>query len=277
MESQLVKSARRLSQLRKIKIFIDPGHGGTDPGAVANGLLEKDLVLTIALALKRYLLQFDHVEVMLSREDDRFLTLSQRTQMANAWGADIFISIHINAGGGSGFETFIFNGSVSAATISNQHIMHDEIMKEISGNDRGKKRANFAVLRTSNMPALLTEAAFIDNAVDAAKLKNPRFIESVVLGHGQGIVKVFNLKPKRVNSSAGNQTKTQEEKEEEYFNMKLTQVELSAVISALEDWTDETKHRNPLDKEWLEKARNGELTIRNAVRLQYEARRRGMR
>ncbi|MDV2683792.1 N-acetylmuramoyl-L-alanine amidase [Alkalihalophilus lindianensis] len=263
--------------MRKIKIFIDPGHGGTDPGAVAHGLREKDLVLTIALALKRYLEQFENVEIMLSREDDRFLTLSQRTQMANAWGADIFISVHINAGGGAGFETFIFNSSVSTATISNQHIIHAEIMKAIGGNDRGKKRANFAVLRTSNMPAILTEAAFIDNAIDAVKLKDPRFIESVVRGHGEGIVKVFNLKPKQVNSSVANQTKSQEDKEEEYFNMKLTQVELSAVISALEDWTDETKHSHPLDKEWLEKARKGELTIRNAVRLQYEARRRGIR
>lgn len=182
--------------MKIIKIFIDPGHGGRDPGAVANGLREKDLVLIIAKALKKYLEQYENVEVKLSREDDHFLTLKQRTDMANAWGATIFISIHVNAGGGIGFESFIWNGSVSAATISNQNVIHAEIMKQIGGRDRGKKRANFAVVRESRMPALLTEAAFIDNDQDAARLKDPGFLDSLALGHANGIVKVFGLKKK---------------------------------------------------------------------------------
>lgn len=188
---------------KKIKIFIDPGHGGSDPGAVANGLREKDLTLAIAKALKKYLEQFEGIEVRLSREDDRFLSLTERTRLANEWGADIFISIHINAGGGTGFETFVFTNA-SSKSVAYQNVIHEEIMKVLDVADRGKKRANFAVLRTSRMPAILTENLFIDRASDAAKLKDPTFISYVVKGHGEGIVKVFGLKRKSNTSSPAN-------------------------------------------------------------------------
>lgn len=77
-------------------VVIDPGHGGKDPGAVANGLREKDLNLQIAKRLRKCL-QTEGVKVRLTREDDRYLKLSQRTSLANQWGADVFVSIHINA------------------------------------------------------------------------------------------------------------------------------------------------------------------------------------
>jgi len=83
-----------------ICMFIDPGHGGSDPGAVANGLQEKNLTLDIALRLRDTLLgEYTGVEVRLSRETDTTVSLKQRVQMANSWGTDYFLSIHINAGG----------------------------------------------------------------------------------------------------------------------------------------------------------------------------------
>ncbi|MFC0559693.1 N-acetylmuramoyl-L-alanine amidase [Halalkalibacter alkalisediminis] len=183
--------------MKKIKIFIDAGHGGTDPGAVGNGLREKDLTLAIAKALKKYLEQYENVEVRLSREDDRTLTLKQRTDMANAWGADYFISVHINAGGGTGIETFIWNGNVSAATRNNQNVMHSEIMKAVGNvRDRGKKTQNFHVVRESNMPAILPEFMFIDNANDAQLLKDPAFLNKCAKGMENGLVSIFNLKKK---------------------------------------------------------------------------------
>ncbi|KGA96882.1 N-acetylmuramoyl-L-alanine amidase [Alkalihalobacillus alcalophilus ATCC 27647 = CGMCC 1.3604] len=182
--------------MKKIKIFIDPGHGGSDPGAVGNGLREKDLTLSIAKALKKYLEQYENVEVRLSREDDRALTLKQRTDMANAWGADYFISVHVNAGGGTGFESFIWNGGVSSATISNQNVMHSEIMKELKVRDRLKKRANFHVVRETRMPAILPEFMFIDNASDAKLLKDPAFLNKCAKGMENGLVAIFGLKKK---------------------------------------------------------------------------------
>lgn len=182
------------------KIFIDPGHGGSDPGATRNGLREKDLTLDISKRIQKYLNDnYTGHTIKLSRTTDKYLSLSQRAVMANNWGADIFISIHINAGGGTGFESFIYNGSVSKKTVTNQNTIHKEIMASISSyklRDRGKKRANFAVLRETRMAALLTEILFIDTKSDADKLKLIKFKNEVAKGHAEGIAKAFKLKSK---------------------------------------------------------------------------------
>lgn len=178
-----------------VKIFIDPGHGGADPGATANGLLEKNVTLAISLKIRDLLKNYDNVQVRMSRDMDKTLSLSQRTRMANAWGADYLISVHINAGGGTGYEDFIYN-RVSNASVRNQNTMHTEILKQIDLTDRGKKRKNLHMLRESNMPAILTENGFIDHASDAAKLKQSSFIEKVAKGHVNGLVKIFDLKSK---------------------------------------------------------------------------------
>ncbi|WP_029761950.1 N-acetylmuramoyl-L-alanine amidase, partial [Geobacillus thermodenitrificans] len=86
---------------------------------------------------------------------------------------------------------------VSQATIAYQNVIHQEIMKAIGNvRDRGKKRANYAVLRETRMPALLTENLFIDNPSDATKLKSEQFLLQIAHGHAQGIVKAFGLKKK---------------------------------------------------------------------------------
>ncbi|MFN2747224.1 MULTISPECIES: N-acetylmuramoyl-L-alanine amidase [Bacillus] len=179
-----------------VKIFIDPGHGGTDPGATGNGLQEKNITLQIALALRNLLLdEYQNVSVQLSRTSDQTVSLTQRTNAANSWGADFYLSIHINAGGGTGYEDYIYPG-VGAPTTTYQNIMHEEILKAVDFNDRGKKTADFHVLRESNMPALLTENGFVDNANDANKLKSPTFIQSIVRGHANGLARAFSLSKK---------------------------------------------------------------------------------
>lgn len=186
-----------------LKIFIDPGHGGTDPGATANGLLEKYLTLAISLKIKSLLSQYENVQVKLSRETDKYLSLSERARMANAWGADYFMSIHINAGGGTGFETFIHTNA-SNASVANQNVIHPEILRPLDFRDRGKKRANYAVLRETKMPAILTENGFIDNASDAAKLKQSAYIDKIAQGHVNGLVKAFGLKKKAQSTKTTN-------------------------------------------------------------------------
>lgn len=175
-----------------VKLFIDPGHGGTDTGAVGNGLREKDLTLAIALRIRDLLEGYQNVDVRLSRENDSTLSLTQRTDMANNWGADYFISIHINAGGGTGFESYIYT-SASQNSVNYQNIIHSEIMKLLNIVDRGKKSANFHVVRETNMPALLTENGFIDNPQDAEKLKQTSFLDLIAQGHVNGLIQVFGL------------------------------------------------------------------------------------
>ncbi|MGG3943358.1 N-acetylmuramoyl-L-alanine amidase [Peribacillus psychrosaccharolyticus] len=179
-----------------VKIFIDPGHGGTDPGAVGNGLQEKNLTLQIATRIKDILVaEYNNVTIKMSRTGDTFPSLNDRTDQANAWGADFFLSVHINSGGGTGYEDFIYTSTGQAAKTYQDNI-HAAIMKLVDFKDRGQKTGNLHVLRESSMPALLTESGFIDSATDSAKLKTATFIESLARGHVNGIVKSFSLTKK---------------------------------------------------------------------------------
>jgi len=170
------------------KIFIDPGHGGRDPGAVANGMRESDVVLEISLILRDLLRQ--NFDVRLSRETD--ISPSQRWQIANNWGADLLVSIHCNAGGGTGVETII---PTASPNNRNRDLQTNRRLAENISNALGGafnlriRRANgvmletetrhdfVGVLRNSSMPAIMPEIAFIDSLLsnpDVDILRNRR-------------------------------------------------------------------------------------------------------
>ncbi|WP_082234962.1 N-acetylmuramoyl-L-alanine amidase [Halobacillus massiliensis] len=187
------------------KIFIDAGHGGTDPGASGNGLHEKDLTLALALKTRDILNnEYDGHSVQLSRTSDRTLSLTERTNMANSWGADYLVSIHINAGGGVGFESFTYNGSYSSKAETNRlaGIVHDAIVNRTEFRDRGKKEANFHMVRESAMPSVLTENGFIDSTSDAAALKSDAFLNSIARGHAEGLAEALGLTRKASETQA---------------------------------------------------------------------------
>ncbi len=100
------------------RIVIDPGHGGHDPGAQANGISEADLVLDISLRLEKLLEAQRGVDVVLTRRTDEFIPLEERTAIANREGADLFLSIHANASrrtSARGIETYFLNFSTNPA------------------------------------------------------------------------------------------------------------------------------------------------------------------
>lgn len=183
-----------------MKLYLDPGHGGRDPGAQGHGLNEKDVTLDIALKLRTILQNdYENVTVKMSRTSDTTKGLSSRTNEANAWGADYYLSIHINSATSSaqGYEDYIYNGlSNSSTTAKYQNIIHEEILKVNELKDRGTKKADFHVLRESNMPAILTENGFITNAHDAALMKQASWRQKVAQGHANGLAKAFHLKRK---------------------------------------------------------------------------------
>lgn len=188
-----------------MKIMLDPGHGGHDPGAVGHGLREKDLTLDIAQRIRRILeTEYTGVQVHLTRETDTYLDLSERAKMANQWGADFFLSIHVNAGGGTGWESYRYT-TASSRTAAYQDTIHTAVIQAVGAGvkDRGKKAANFAVLRETKMPALLTENLFIDNTKDAALLKEPAFREKLARGHVIGVEKALGLKKKAAQPKPG--------------------------------------------------------------------------
>lgn len=181
------------------RIMIDPGHGGQDPGAVANGLQEKHLTLDIAKRIKRILeTEYADVTVYMTRESDVFVSLNDRAAKANKLSVDFFLSVHINAGGGTGFETYRYTAA-SAKSKSAQEAIHRAVMDTLGGGvtDRGMKTKNLAVLRETKMPAVLTETLFIDNAKDAALLKQSDFLEKVARGQAEGVARAFGLKRKQ--------------------------------------------------------------------------------
>lgn len=188
------------------KIFWDKGHGGTDSGAVGYGIEEKTLTNKIVQYAMDYLTSYYiGFEQRTSRSGDETVDLNRRDDLADNWGADAFISVHINSGGGSGFETYIKNGGVSSTTRALQNVLHTEIITAMrnfgSIIDRGKKEANYLVLRETNMPAVLTENLFIDTIIDANKLKNEAFLKAVGEAHARGVAKFLGLaeKPKSDN------------------------------------------------------------------------------
>ncbi|SLL32579.1 N-acetylmuramoyl-L-alanine amidase [Mycobacteroides abscessus subsp. abscessus] len=184
-----------------VKIFIDPGHGGTDSGASGNGLLEKNLTLEIAQQISNILQsEYENIAIRMGRNGDSTVSLSERTDAANSWNADFYLSIHINAGGGTGFESYIYPG-VGAPTSMYQEAIHEQIVKETGFNDRGMKSANFHVLRETKMPALLTENGFIDTTADVNRLKDSSFITRIARGHVKGLEKAFSLKRKAINTT----------------------------------------------------------------------------
>lgn len=188
-----------------VKIFLDPGHGGNDPGATGYGLKEKDLTLTIAKKIAAKLAQYEKVTCKLSRTTDKTLSLGTRTKMANDWQADYLLSVHINAGGGTGYEDFIYNGTVNKNTARLRDIMHSEISKQLKiVRNRGKKTANFHMLRESKMAAMLTENLFIDTKADAALLKKDSFLELIATAHTNGLVKAFKLTKKSTSQPVDN-------------------------------------------------------------------------
>jgi N-acetylmuramoyl-L-alanine amidase len=178
-------------------VVLDPGHGGEDPGAGGHGLKEARLTLKIAKRVRTALVDAFDVRVELTRSADRAVALSARAAFANARDADYFVSIHINAGGGTGYEDFVHNslgpGSESARRRSAVHSAVATFMQSKGMPDRGKKTANFAVLRETTMPAILTENLFIDTADDADLLGNDGFLSGLAKAHAKGIGAALQL------------------------------------------------------------------------------------
>lgn len=178
-------------------VVVDPGHGGHDPGALGFGLKEKDLNLQVAKDVVAYLKDNYEGTFLLTRDTDVFVDLSDRAKMANSVNADLFLSIHVNAhtGKARGYETFVhINASEVAQDI--QDVMHKHVADFLSPwgvPDRGKKRANFLVLRQTKCPALLVENLFIDNVMDNELLKTEGFLKQLADKTAEGFARGAKL------------------------------------------------------------------------------------
>lgn len=165
-----------------MRIYIDIGHGGSDPGAVGK-IKESDYTLSYGLELGRVLTQLG-IEVNYSRTSDRYLSLSERCRLANEWGADYFISLHFNAGGGVGIETFSLSAGGKGEKLANA--VQSALIDSTGMVNRGVKFANFQVLRDTNMPAILIEGGFVDTS-DADKIATEIYKQKFIRGASKGV------------------------------------------------------------------------------------------
>ena len=206
-------------------VCIDPGHGGSETGAAANGLKEKELNLKIALALRDELNTYKGVIAIMTRTNDTYVGLDERPAYAALNGADLFISIHCNAGGNSnGFEVWVPNWSTYNATQRNRaHSLAYKVLEELAEfgrTNRGVKTRNatwnayypdgypqdyYAVIRGARqrgIAGLLVEHCFIDQAGDAALLSDDNNLRRMGIDDARAIAREYGLK-KRDSSATG--------------------------------------------------------------------------
>lgn len=192
-------------------VVIDPGHGGQDSGAEGFGLDEKNVALDIALKLAD-LLRAQGIEVVLTRDSDRFVSLGDRTRIANRAKSSIFVSIHFNhthVRSADGIETYraqikspegpggLLDFSRVTRSVANIDLREDalaeavqtELISATATKDRGVKRRNFYVLRRTTSPALLIEAGFLSNPTTVRRLKTKGYRETIAAAINRGILK----------------------------------------------------------------------------------------
>ena len=187
-------------------VFLDPGHGGRDPGAVYNGLREKDLNMSIYRKLRSELEKLGYT-VLTSRDSDVYVDyVTERSEMVNKTDADLFISIHFNATGvpganRSGVETYIYEPDDDIKPRINKVAhddptrlseskrladnIHNSIVSVAGANDRGVHGSNYAVLRETAKPAVLLELGYMDSPeykkISDDKYQN-KLVEGIVTG-----------------------------------------------------------------------------------------------
>lgn len=176
------------------KVFIAVGHGGSDPGAVANGFKEKDLNLSIALACKDELVRHGATVQMSRYKDENDNTTVTE---CNAFNPDLAADIHNNAGGGDGAEVFYHYKGGTGKTLA-EYIL-GEIVK-IGQNSRGiktKRNASgndyFAFIRETKAPAVIVECAFLDNKKDIAILDTAAEQKAMGVAIAKGILKTLGI------------------------------------------------------------------------------------
>ena len=201
--------AKEENKNTKRAIFLDPGHGGSDSGAVSNGLREKDLTLSVYNKVSSRLASLGY-SVLTSRNTDKDVDLVSRADQANKSNADMFLSIHFNAGGRGasyGIETYYYKARPEYTPAINKDKHNDperleksrklaqkiqqSLVSKTGAYDRGVKRETFAVLRETSIPSILVELGFIDNREEANKIKTNEYQEKLADGIVDGIVEYY--------------------------------------------------------------------------------------
>ena len=166
-------STTSISKIKNRVVVIDPGHGGLDTGALRGLTLEKDLTLSIAQKVKTILKEAGMKKVLMTRYEDKTLSLEERVEYANKKDADIYVSIHINASVKSeikGIETHYYTQSGYKVA----QVIHEELLDNVDAEDRGLFKSKFYVINHTKAPAVLLELGFISNEQERSSLTSEK-------------------------------------------------------------------------------------------------------
>ena len=193
-------------------VFLDPGHGGKDPGAVYYNTNEKDLTMQIYQKLRKELQGLGYT-VLSSRDSDVYVDfVTERSKIANNSNSDIFISIHFNASGSpasnrSGIQTYSYEEAAGYPSRINSYWhnhpdrisesnrlaadIHSSLLAETGAKDAGLLQSSFAVLRETDKPAVLLELGYIDNFNENQQIRSDAYQNRLVTGIVKGIQKYY--------------------------------------------------------------------------------------
>lgn len=190
---------------KKKKVFVAIGHGGSDPGAVANGIKEKDAALVIGMSCVAEL-ERHGVEVLASRYKDENDPVTERIKECNAFNPDVAVDLHLNTGGGDGAEVFHYSGGGTSKTLA-KNIANElkaagqNLRTGDSGKADGLKtklnangRDYFGFIRQTNCPAVIVEHAFLDNKTDVKIVDTVAEQKALGVADAKGILKTLGIK-----------------------------------------------------------------------------------
>lgn len=206
---------RALKSVRGVTVVIDPGHGGSDPGAGGvSGIIEKQLTLDVAKRIRAKLRE-SGVSVWMTRDGDAAVTLDERCWKMSKLGADVFVSIHFNASRNqatAGVETYIVPAAGYPTTAEEDRrgpkarptncpgnrfdganvvlaaLIHKGLVAHSGSEDRGIRRARFYVIRNASCPAVLVECGFLSNRREVSRIANEEVRDRLAEGISRGIL-----------------------------------------------------------------------------------------
>ncbi|TCS84465.1 N-acetylmuramoyl-L-alanine amidase family protein [Tepidibacillus fermentans] len=177
-------------------VALDYGHGGSDSGASANGLVEKVLNRKIGYQV-RDLLIYNGIQVVeLADDENTYVSLQERSNKANKSGAHIVVSMHNNAGGGEGAEiiySIVGGKGKELAEKLQTEISKHQVFRKIYTRVGANGRDYYHMIRETKAPAVIIEYGFVDNVNDVQRLKNPAFLETMAKDTVRGICNYFGV------------------------------------------------------------------------------------
>lgn len=171
------------------KVVIDAGHGGSDYGAIRNGINEKDITLDVAKRVEA-LLKKEGYAVKMTRTSDVYVSLQGRCDISNAYDPDIFVSIHVNSSVRpeiTGIETHYYHQE----SMSLAQTLHSSLASNINSKNRGLFKSKFYVINHTTAPSILMEIGFISNDGERAQLVSEKRKQDTARAIAEGVKNYF--------------------------------------------------------------------------------------